>query len=96
MSAYVIIDVDIHDPDTYARYAAGAPATVELHGGRYVVRGGPFELVEGEWDLHRLVVLEFPDVEAARAWHGSPEYAPLRALRGPAATMRAAIVAGVE
>lgn len=96
MSAYVVIDVDIHDPETYARYGAGAGPTVEQYGGRYLVRGGAFELREHAWDLHRIVVVEFPDAAAARTWHDSPEYAPLRALRGPAATMRMAIVEGVE
>lgn len=95
MSAYIIINVDIHDAETYARYVAGAPATVEVHGGRYLVRGGDFEVVEGEWDLDRLVVIEFDDAAAAKAWHDSPEYAPLREFRGPAATMRMVIVEGI-
>jgi uncharacterized protein (DUF1330 family) len=94
MSAYVIADVDVHDPEAYARYREGVPATLEAYGGRFVVRGGEWEVLEGDVDLHRLVVIEFADAEAARRWHASPEYRPLRAQREAAATTRMAVVEG--
>jgi uncharacterized protein (DUF1330 family) len=94
MSAYVIADVDVHDPEGYARYREGVPATLEAYGGRFVVRGGAWAVLEGEPDVHRLVVLEFDDVAAARRWHESPEYRPLRAQRDGAAVTRMVVVEG--
>jgi uncharacterized protein (DUF1330 family) len=96
MSAYVIGDIDVHDSDAYADYAAGAPATVDAYGGRYIVRGGAPEVVEGEWPAKRIVVLEFPDRERAIAWIEGPEYAPLRAKRQACATARFVVVDGFE
>jgi uncharacterized protein (DUF1330 family) len=94
MSAYVIADVDVHDPDAYAKYREGVPASLEPYDGRFVVRGGDWEVLEGEADLHRLVVLEFPDADAARRWHEGPEYEPLRGQRQAAATTRMVVVEG--
>jgi uncharacterized protein (DUF1330 family) len=94
MSAYVIADVDVHDPEAYAEYRQGVQATLDAYGGRFVVRGGDFEVVEGEWDWHRVVVLEFPDAATARRWHDSEEYAPLLAKRQAAAESRLLVVEG--
>jgi uncharacterized protein (DUF1330 family) len=94
--AYVIGDIDVHDPELYAQYAAGTTATVEAYGGRYVVRGGDPVAVEGAWPATRIVVLEFPDRERARGWLEGPEYAPLRELRQRAATGRFVLVDGFE
>ena len=74
MAAYVIADVEITDPDTYARYREGVPGSLEPFGGRYVVRGGAVQVVEGDWQPHRLVILEFPDAEARRRWYESERY----------------------
>ena len=81
MPAYVIVQIDIHDAETYARYRELAPPSIARYGGRYVVRGGATEVLEGSWKPGRLVVLEFPDMEAARQWWASPEYAEAKALR---------------
>ena len=81
MPAYVIVQIDIHDADTYARYRELAPPSIAAYGGRYPVRGGHTEVLEGSWKPERLVVLEFPDADAARAWWASPEYAEAKALR---------------
>src|SRR3954447_587666 len=94
MPAYVIGDIDVHDPDRYRDYAAGAPATVEQHGGRSVVRGGEPEAVEGDWPATRIVVLEFPDRAAARAWIDGEAYAPLREQRQAAAAAGFVLVDG--
>lgn len=82
MAAYMIAHVKkIHDPDAYAEYRKMVPASVEKFGGRFIVRGGAVEVAEGDWQPGRLVVIEFPDVETAKAWLSSDEYAPARKLR---------------
>ncbi len=94
MTAYVICDIDVHDQQLYQEYAALVPATLGPHGGRVIVRGGSPEALEGGWDPRRIVVLEFPSAEHARAWHHSPEYAPAMAMRHRAATGRLVLVEG--
>jgi uncharacterized protein (DUF1330 family) len=81
MPAYVIADVNVTDPEHYPDYTRLVPATLEPFGGRFIVRGGSVEAVEGEWRPGRLVVIEFPSLEQAKAWYHSPEYAPARELR---------------
>lgn len=81
MSAYVVVEVTVKDAETYEKYKQLAPPTIGLYGGRYLARGGLTEPLEGTWAPKRLVILEFPTVERARAWWSSPEYAPAKALR---------------
>ncbi|HLI36300.1 MAG TPA: DUF1330 domain-containing protein [Streptosporangiaceae bacterium] len=81
MPAYVIADIDVHDPETYREYAALVPGTLEPFGGRFLVRGGGHETLEGGWQPGRLVVLEFPSAEHARRWYASGAYAAARAIR---------------
>ncbi len=81
MAAYLIADIEVTDPDTYAKYAAGVPATVAGFGGKYLVRGDQGEVAEGTWTPKRLVVLEFESMERAKAWYNSPDYADLKKLR---------------
>ena len=95
MAAYVIASIDVTDPDVYAEYRAQVPATIEQYGGRFVVRGGDKEVLEGSWDPPRIVVLEFPDADAARRWHSSEEYAPLIELRRRASNGHLVLVDGV-
>ena len=78
---YLIGDIEVTDPDTYAKYAAGVPATVAAFGGKYLVRGAAGDVAEGTWSPKRLVVLEFESLEKAKAWYDSPEYADLKKLR---------------
>ena len=80
-AAYLIGDIEVTDPDTYAKYAAGVPDTVAAYGGIYLVRGVAGEVLEGPWTPKRLVVLEFESLERAKAWYNSPEYADLKKLR---------------
>ena len=94
MSAYVIGEVEIHDPQAYQEYAKRVPATIAQYGGRYLVRGGAVESKEGGWAPKRVVVLEFPTLEQARKWYASPEYAPLLAIRLQAARAKLVIVDG--
>src|SRR5437016_2134211 len=81
MAAYVLVDVDVRDPDAYREYTKQVPATLERYGGRFVVRGGAYETLEGDWQPKRIVVLEFPGVEQARAWYTSPEYQAILPIR---------------
>ena len=81
MAAYFIADIDVTDPEGYKEYAAGAGATVEQYGGRYLVRGGATTPLEGDARPNRFVVVEFPDMAALRAWYDSEEYRPLRDIR---------------
>jgi uncharacterized protein (DUF1330 family) len=94
MPAYVIAETDVHDAAQYERYKAAAPETIAAYGGRYVARGGELGVLEGDWHPARLVILEFDDLEAAKRWYESPEYAEVRKLRERAATMRLVAVEG--
>ncbi len=85
MAAYVIADIEVHDPATYDEYRKQVQATIDQYGGRFLVRGGAHEVLEGEVAIHRSVVLEFPSMEALKRWYDSPEYGPLIALRKRAA-----------
>jgi uncharacterized protein (DUF1330 family) len=96
MPAYVIVDVDVKDPEDYAAYRAKAPATVAAAGGRYVVRGGGVTHVEPGWDFHRFVVLEFPSMAAAHAWYRSPEYQGILPIRLRSTRSRMAFVEGLD
>lgn len=81
MPAYVIVGVDVTDSEAYSAYTREVPATLEPYGGRFVVRGGAFEVLEGEWHVSRTVVLVFPSVEQAKAWHESAAYQAILPIR---------------
>jgi uncharacterized protein (DUF1330 family) len=81
MPAYLIANIQVTNPDGYRGYAEQVAATIETHGGRYLARGGTVEVLEGEWEPRRLVVLKFPTLESARAWYQSAEYERIKALR---------------
>lgn len=95
MSAYIIVDIVVHDPATYEEYKTLAPPSIAAFGGRYIARGGKTETLEGDWSPNRIVILEFPDFEKARAWQASTEYAPAKAIRERAATARMIVVDGI-
>ena len=96
MPAYVLVDVDVMDPETYKEYRAKAAPIVMAHGGRYVVRGGAQHHLEPGWDLHRTVILEFPSVAAAKAWYTSPEYQKVLGIRLGSTRSRLVILEGLE
>lgn len=81
MPAYLIADIDVTDPAAYDEYKRRVPATVAEFGGRFIVRGGASETLEGDWRPTRVVVLEFPDMTRLKAWYNSSGYAPLITLR---------------
>jgi uncharacterized protein (DUF1330 family) len=95
MAAYVIADVDVEDPEQYAKYRAAVPASLEAHGGHFVARGGETASLEGDWQPSRIVVIEFSDLDAARRWYESSEYRAAKDLRKGAAVMRMIAVQGV-
>jgi uncharacterized protein (DUF1330 family) len=81
MSAYVIAHIDVKDPVRYEDYKRMVPPSIAAFGGRFLARGGATETLEGEWRPKRLVIVEFPSAERARAWWHSSEYADAKALR---------------
>jgi len=81
MAAYVIVDIEVTEPVEYEEYKRLAAPTVSAYGGRYVVRGGRVQVLEGEWPTNRFVVLEFDTAERARQWWDSPEYGVAKAVR---------------
>lgn len=85
MAVYIVSRVDITDPERMAGYMQAAPATVEAFGGKYIVRTGNIEVIEGTQRCDRVVVLEFPTREQALAWYKSDAYRPLRDVRWEAA-----------
>jgi uncharacterized protein (DUF1330 family) len=96
MRGYVIARITVTDPDAYSEYRNGVLATVEPHGGKYLVRGGPFDCLEGEWPNERVVVIEFPSVEQARAWYQSEDYQTLAGIRQSASRGTLILIAGAE
>jgi uncharacterized protein (DUF1330 family) len=95
MAAYVIADVHVKDPERYQNYRAMVPASLEKYRGKFLVRGGKLETLEGSREPGRVVLLEFPSVEQARRWYDSPEYRDARALRLSTADSDVIIVEGV-
>ena len=96
MSAYIIVDVKIHDPKRYEDYKQLTPGSLAPFDGKFIVRGGAAETLEGDWQPGRMVVLEFPSLEKAKAWWSSDGYAPAKALRQATATTQMIIGPGVN
>ncbi|HXU58047.1 MAG TPA: DUF1330 domain-containing protein [Verrucomicrobiae bacterium] len=95
MPAYIISDLAVKDPAAIEIYRARAAASIAQHGGRYLARGGAFEVLEGGWTPRSIVVVEFPDMAAARPWYGSPEYAKALEVRDQALSRNLILVDGV-
>jgi len=81
MNAHLIVNIDVKEPTAYEEYKARVPALIRKYGGEYLVRGGKFSVVEGDWKPSRLVILRFPDITSAQGLYDDPEYQPLKALR---------------
>lgn len=94
MPAYVIVDVNITDPVRYEDYKKLTPGIVGSYGGKFIVRGGTTEVLEGDWKPGRVVVLEFPDMEKAKAWYYSTEYTEAKKIRFEASTGKMILVEG--
>jgi uncharacterized protein (DUF1330 family) len=95
MPAYVLVEIEVRDPVAYERYKTMAQDSIAAFGGRYLVRGGPVEVLEGARVPKRIVVLEFPNAARAKAWWSSAEYAPGKALRQDCARTEMFLLAGM-
>lgn len=95
MVAYWIAHVNVTDPDAYEGYKTRAPLAIEKYGGKFLARGGPYQLMEGGPEYARNVVIEFPSLEQAAACHGSPEYQEAASFRRQAGEVSIVIVEGV-
>jgi uncharacterized protein (DUF1330 family) len=95
MAAYVIAEVTITDPPGYDAYRQMVPATVAKYGGKFVVRGGQLEMLEGNWAPKRLVVIEFESAERAKQWWVSEDYREAKALRQRTAQTNMIVIEGV-
>lgn len=95
MSAYLFANVEVTDAAGYEQYRRRVSATIEAHGGGYLVRGGTSEVLEGDWMPKRMVILEFADMSQLKTWYRSPEYRPLLELRQRTAKSTLVAVEGV-
>ena len=95
MSAYVIVEIDVVDPSGYEEYKKLAGATGEKYGGKYIVRGGPVETLEGDWKPKRIVVLRFDSMQRAKDWLNCEEYREPRKMRHRTAKTKMIIVEGI-
>lgn len=95
MSAYIVVDVDVRDPARYEEYRKTVLPTLQAYGGRFLVRGGKVEVLEGSWSPKRFVVVEFPDAATAKKWWDSAEYAGPKAVRQSASHTNMIIVEGI-
>lgn len=96
MPAYVIVETDVTNPEQYEHYKAASPAAIAAGSGRFLVRGGELDVLEGDWQPSRLVMLEFEDLGAAKRWYESEVYQETKKLREGAANFRAIAVQGVD
>ena len=94
MTAYVIADVSVTNPDGYAPYRPLAAASIAQHGGKFIARGGTVVPLEGGWSPTRVVIIEFPSMAAASAWYASPEYQAALKIRQANSTGRVIITEG--
>src|SRR5258708_14590643 len=95
MAAYIIVNVEVHDPERYEDYRTSVLPTLGPYGGRFLVRGGKVEVLEGGWTPKRFVIVEFPSTDKAREWWHSAEYAEPKALRQATSRTEMILVEGV-
>lgn len=95
MTAYIVVDARVSDPQQFLKYRELAQVAVAQYGGRYIVRGGAYTVLEGDWQPGRLVIVAFSSAEQARLFYASPEYLAARAARAEAADFDMLLVEGV-
>jgi uncharacterized protein (DUF1330 family) len=95
MAAFVIVDVDISDPVTYEEYKNSVKPSLDAYGASFLARGGKAVTLEGDWRPGRIVILRFEDLDTAKRWWASEEYAAPKALRQSASTARMIAVEGI-
>ena len=96
MAAYVIAHVDVTDPVEYLEYIRMSPTSIKAYGGKFLARGGETQVLEGDWQPKRLVILEFPSATQARLWWESADYAPAKAKRNATSTSELILIDGVS
>ena len=96
MTAFIIFEVDVKDPERYVENRELIRPTLEPYGGCFIVRGGSVECLEGSWNPARLVIVEFPSMEKAREWWGSVEYRPAKQVRQETTNTEMILVKGVS
>lgn len=94
--AYLIADIEVIDADAFAAYRAANPAIVAQFGGEYAALGGAVEVLEGDWQPRRTVMIRFPSMAALKAWYESPAYAAIKPIRERATRTRLVAIEGVE
>ena len=94
MPAYLIAQVKIHDPEIYKQYMQRTPALIAKYGGRFIVRGGTSETLEGAVSNRLIVIVEFPSMDRAREFYNSPEYRQAKAIRTPVSDAEFVLVEG--
>ncbi|TSA16504.1 MAG: DUF1330 domain-containing protein [Betaproteobacteria bacterium] len=95
MAAYLVVDIDVTNPAQFEEYKKLAPAAIAKFGGRYLIRGGAYETLEGDWKPQRITVVEFESMEKGKAFYNSPEYQAAIKTRKGAANMKMLLVQGV-
>ena len=96
MTAYVVAEIEILNPAGYKEYTTTVPATIAKYGGRFLVRGGTAEVLEGDWPERRRVIIEFPSLDAAKRWWNSPDYEKPKAKRRANSNGRLLLLDGVS
>jgi uncharacterized protein (DUF1330 family) len=95
MPAYIVVEIDVHNPTEYEDYKKLTPGSLVNFQGKFIVRGGNTETLEGDWSPKRFVMIEFPTLELAKAWWASEEYAPAKALRQRTSSSKMIVVEGI-
>ena len=95
MAAYLVVDIEVTDPVRFEEYKKLAPVAIGKYGGRYLIRGGAYETIEGDWKPQRLTMVEFESMDKAKAFYASPEYRRAIQARAGAAKMNMLLVQGV-
>jgi len=94
MAAYIVVEVDVKDPERYADYRTMVPASLAVYGGKFLIRGGQVENLEGDWEPQRFVMIQFESVDQAKRWWDSEEYRQARNLRQATSDTRMIVVEG--
>ena len=95
MSGYVIFNIDIKKPDEYKEYIEKVTPLAKKFGGKYVVRGGETNVIEGTWTYPRTIIIKFPSYEKALEWYSSGEYKPIKQIRLDNSVSNGIIIKGV-
>ena len=95
MSAYLLANITVNNPENYKEYVSKVKSVVEKFGGEYLVRGGEMNIIEGDWPNERNIVIKFPSWEKAMEWYNSDEYKPIRQIRHDNAVSNSVIVDGI-